>query len=41
MDVREIRVEELNELLELYTHLHELGVPENSEHLQKHLGDNL
>lgn len=33
MNVREIRVEELNDLLELYTHLHELGVPENNEHL--------
>ncbi len=34
MRVREIRDNELNELLELYTHLHELGVPENSGHLQ-------
>ena len=33
--VREIRITELNELLELYTHLHELGIPENTEHLQK------
>ena len=32
--VREIKSTELNELLELYTHLHELGVPENSEHLR-------
>lgn len=35
MKIREIRPDELNELLELYIHLHELGVPENSEHLQK------
>ena len=35
--VREIRITELNELLELYTHLHELGIPENTEHLQKTL----
>ncbi len=41
MTVREIKDNELGELLELYTHLHELDVPENSEHLQKHLGDNL
>lgn len=34
MTVREIRSDELNELLELYTHLHELGVPENNKHLQ-------
>lgn len=33
--IREIRTNELNELLELYTHLHELGVPKNTEHLQK------
>lgn len=33
MTVREIRVDELNDLLELYTHLHELGVPNNNEHL--------
>ena len=33
--VREIRQSELNELLELYTHLHESGVPENSDHLNK------
>lgn len=26
--IREIKIDELNELLELYTHLHELGVPE-------------
>ena len=35
MVIREIRENELSELLELYTHLHERGVPENSEHLQK------
>ena len=34
MKVREIKENELNKLLELYTHLHELGVPDNSEHLQ-------
>ena len=34
MKVREIKDNELSDLLELYTHLHELGVPENSEHLQ-------
>lgn len=33
--VREVKSSELNELLELYTHLHELGVPENSELLQE------
>ncbi len=33
--IREIKANELKELLELYTHLHELGVPENTEHLQK------
>ena len=33
MTVREIKENELSELLELYTHLHELGVPEDSEHL--------
>ena len=32
---REIITNELNELLELYTYLHELGVPENTEHLEK------
>lgn len=35
MIIREIKENELNELLRLYTHLHESGVPENSEHLQK------
>lgn len=34
MMIREIKENELGELLELYTHLHELGVPENNEHLQ-------
>ena len=34
MTIREIRENELNELLALYTHLHELDVPENSEQLQ-------
>ena len=34
MTVREIKETELSELLALYTHLHELGIPENSEHLQ-------
>lgn len=33
MLVREIKENELSNLLELYTHLHELGVPEDSEHL--------
>lgn len=32
--IREIKKCELNELLQLYTHLHELGVPENTEHLK-------
>lgn len=35
MYIREIKENELKELLELYTHLHELGVPEQSEHLEK------
>lgn len=35
MIVREIKENELSELLALYIHLHESGVPENSEHLQK------
>lgn len=34
MEIREIKENEPGELLALYTHLHELGVPENSEHLQ-------
>lgn len=33
--IREIKENELQELLELYTHLHELDVPEYSEHLEK------
>ena len=33
--IREIKETELDGLLELYTHLHESGVPENSDHLQK------
>ena len=33
--IREIRRDELGQLLELYTHLHEDGVPKDSEHLQK------
>ncbi len=33
MKIREIRRNELNDLLELYTHLHELGIPEYTEHL--------
>ena len=33
--IREINKTELNALLELYTHLHESGIPENSDHLQK------
>ena len=34
MIVREINATELNELLELYIHLHETGVPENNEKLK-------
>lgn len=34
MTVREIKENELNELLELYIHLHETGVPEDSETLK-------
>lgn len=34
MTVREIKENELNDLLALYTHLHEEGVPADSEHLQ-------
>lgn len=33
--VREIYMNELNSLLELYTHLHETGLPENTEYLEK------
>jgi GNAT superfamily N-acetyltransferase len=32
--IREIKQNELNALLKLYTHLHELGVPEQTENLQ-------
>ena len=35
MIVREIKADELNELLLLYTHLHESGVPGNSEYLKR------
>ncbi len=35
MIVREIKSDELNELLFLYTHLHESGVPEDSEHMKR------
>lgn len=31
--IREIKKDELNNLLELYLHLHEKEIPENSEHL--------
>lgn len=34
MIIREIRKSELNELLHLYTHLHESGIPQDSEHLR-------
>lgn len=34
MVIRELKENELSDLLELYAHLHELGIPENSEHLQ-------
>ncbi|MEE1173363.1 MAG: GNAT family N-acetyltransferase [Ruminococcus sp.] len=33
--IREIRDNELSNLLELYIHLHELGIPDKDEHLQK------
>lgn len=33
--VREVKEDELNELLELYLHLHEKSIPEMSEHLDK------
>ena len=33
--IREIYINELNSLLELYTHLHETGLPENTEYLEK------
>ena len=35
MKVREIRSDELSALLELYTHLHESDVPEDSAHLRQ------
>lgn len=35
MMIREIKDKELNELLALYTHLHESGIPENSVHLRQ------
>lgn len=35
MIIREIRDNELNNLLELYIHLHEFGIPDKDEHLQK------
>lgn len=34
MKIREIKENELEKLLELYTHLHEPGIPEDSERLQ-------
>ena len=34
MIIREIRDNELSNLLELYKHLHELGIPDKDEHLQ-------
>lgn len=34
MIIREVKVYELDVLLELYTHLHEITVPENNEHLR-------
>ncbi len=39
MIIREIKENELSDLLELYTHLHELGVPEDSEHLHNTWAD--
>lgn len=33
--IREIKNTELDALLELYRHLHESGVPDNTEHLQR------
>lgn len=32
---REIKINELDKLLELYTHLHELSVPDHNENLEK------
>ena len=34
MIIREIKENELDALLELYTHLHESGIPEDTEHLR-------
>ena len=34
MTVREAKKAELNEILQLYMHLHEEGIPEDTEHLQ-------
>ena len=34
MRIREIKKNELSELLELYTHLHESKIPEDAHHLQ-------
>lgn len=33
--IREITPDDLHGLLELYTHLHETGIPEDGEHLRK------
>ena len=33
--VREIREDELNDLLELYLHLHEISIPEMTQHLKR------
>ena len=33
MQIREIKENEIEDLLELYMHLHELGIPKNSKHL--------
>ena len=35
ISIRESKADELNALLELYTHLHESSVPADTEHLQK------
>lgn len=34
MLIREIQPDDLNQLLELYTHLHEKGIPKDSKHLR-------
>ena len=34
MLIREIQTDDLNQLLELYTHLHEKGIPKDSKHLR-------